>query len=176
VSYHDPRAFQPVFLDIEASGLDGWPIEVAWVEIDPDGSLRAESHLIRPEPDWDLQAWDNVAEQLHGISLAQLLREGRPAFQVAARVVECLDGRMVVSDAADRDTGWLRELLLTHADEIDIPVIDLLALVRRLDPPAALRLLQALQADAVLVHRAAQDATRLARAWMVAVGPVADAV
>ena len=60
----------PVFYDCEASGIEGFPIEVGWaLVVRPTRSIHSEAHLIRPAPSWDVQgAWDPKAEALHGIT------------------------------------------------------------------------------------------------------------
>jgi len=56
-------------------------IEIGWASIDTStGEIQSESHLVRPPLHWDMQpVWDPDAEKLHGISLKQLLAQGRPA-------------------------------------------------------------------------------------------------
>ena len=96
-----------VFLDFEASSLSkqSYPIEVAWVF--QDG--RAESHLIAPAPGWD--DWSATAEAIHGISRCRLLEEGEPHDQVAARMVEALDGHDLFASAPSWDGKWMSYLL-----------------------------------------------------------------
>jgi hypothetical protein len=96
-----------VFLDFEASSLAkrSYPIEVAWVFADG----RAESHLIRPAPGWT--DWDAEAEAIHGISFAQLQREGEPHDAVAARMVEQLSEHDLYASAPSWDAKWLNALL-----------------------------------------------------------------
>lgn len=102
---------EPVFYDCEASGLDGYPIEIGWAFIDPGtGTIVSESHLIRPPEEWPVEEnWDQTAESLHGIALAQLKLQGRPAWDVARRMNEVLDGRELFSDSL-QDEAWLRLL------------------------------------------------------------------
>lgn len=96
-----------VFLDFEASSLakKGYPIEIGWVF--EDGA--AESHLIRPAPQWT--DWDRSAEALHGISRARLEAEGTPHEVVARRMVEVLDGHSLYASAPSWDGKWLSVLL-----------------------------------------------------------------
>jgi hypothetical protein len=98
----------PVFYDCEASCIGGLPIEIGWASIDTSrGEIQSESHLVRPPLHWDMQpVWDPDAEKLHGISLEQLLAQGRPPFEVARRMNEVLAGRKLFSDGpADDDTS-----------------------------------------------------------------------
>ncbi|EQB07695.1 3'-5' exonuclease [Novosphingobium lindaniclasticum] len=98
-----------VFLDFEASSLAkrSYPIEVAWVFADG----RAESHLIRPPPEWT--DWDEEAEAIHGLARTLLEQEGEPHDQVAARMVEELSGHDLFASAPSWDAKWLNALLRT---------------------------------------------------------------
>lgn len=93
----------PAILDVEASGFGrgSYPIEVGFVL--PDG--RSHCILIRPQDDW--REWDVEAEQLHGISRAQLQTHGRGAFEVAQFLNDHLSGLTVYSDAWGNDQSWL---------------------------------------------------------------------
>lgn len=103
----------PVLLDIEASGLGrgSYPIEVGYVL--PDGS--SSCLLIRPQDDW--QCWDVNAEQLHGISRAQLLLRGVDVVNVAETLNRQLGGMTVYSDAWGNDQSWLA-LLFDRAERV----------------------------------------------------------
>jgi len=101
----------PAILDVEASGFGrgSYPVEVGFVL--PDG--RSHCRLIRPEAEW--LEWDDEAEQLHGISRAQLQKNGRSAFEVAQFLNDHLAGLTVYSDAWGNDQSWLA-LLFECAD------------------------------------------------------------
>lgn len=96
-----------VFVDFEASSLGrrSFPIEVGWAS--EDG--HEEDHLIRPAPDWD--DWMLEAEQIHGISLDLLQRDGVPHDLVARRMVEALSGNDLYASAPSWDGQWLSRLL-----------------------------------------------------------------
>lgn len=97
------------FLDFEASSLGqgSFPIEIGWMGEDGIG----ESHLIRPEPGWTEWSWES--EQVHGISRDMLAEHGKPAEEVARRVLEALrpERDVCISDAPDHDQYWLGMLL-----------------------------------------------------------------
>lgn len=100
------------FIDFEASSLlpGSFPIEVAWVDQHGVG----ESHLIRPAADWmseDGAEWDAVSEDVHGISLETLLRDGEDAGVVARRLVQAIGAAPAYSDATGYDGAWLETLL-----------------------------------------------------------------
>jgi DNA polymerase III epsilon subunit-like protein len=101
----------PVFYDCEASGLEGFPIEIGWAFFDAGtGTVESESHLVNPSPEWDVQSlWDPDAEALHGISLKHLRQHGQPAYSIARRMNQCLADRELFSDSP-MDEAWLKQL------------------------------------------------------------------
>ena len=96
-----------VFLDFEASSLGkrSTPVEVGWVF----ETGEAESHLIRPAPDWT--DWAEDAAAIHGLSRDRLLAEGTPHDVVARRMVERLTGHDLYATAPSWDGQWLSRLL-----------------------------------------------------------------
>ncbi|NHN88814.1 3'-5' exonuclease [Acetobacter conturbans] len=160
-----------IFLDNEASSLttDSYPIEIAWVR--QDGSN--ECFLIRPEPEWT--DWSEQAEALHGLSREQLMKEGHPASEVAARFLCDVKGARLVSDAPPFDRAWLEtlcgvagkttpvihpvleawvEALRTHEGSSAQEEAALLTRVRRMEESRRKRR-----------HRALPDAQELWRIW-----------
>lgn len=105
----DPRK-EPIFLDIEASSLDGiasYPIEIAW------GREKGEitSYLINPYgyPD-DWTDWDPSAQAVHGLSRYYLSQHGELPETVATIIETALGGRVVYTDEHSFDRFWLRRL------------------------------------------------------------------
>ena len=99
-----------VVIDIEASGFDGFPIEVGWC--DQDGN--SESHFIRPA--WNWTGWDIRAERVHGINHEYLATRGEPHEAVDKLIADMLarcrrKGVIVASDNPDYDCEWLVKLL-----------------------------------------------------------------
>jgi hypothetical protein len=95
-------------LDFEASSLsdDSYPIEVGWVLDDGSG----EGMLIRPAPGW--LEWDEAAAAIHGITRAELARDGVPYDQVCARIIGLFDaGHVLYASAPSWDGHWLSMLL-----------------------------------------------------------------
>lgn len=95
-------------IDFEASCLPrhgrSFPIEVGIA-----GNGRAESWLIRPHDDWAGWNWSEEAQELHGLSLEQIEREGRPAELVLELIAEAAgDCRMVADSMIDQ--YWLETL------------------------------------------------------------------
>jgi DNA polymerase III epsilon subunit-like protein len=165
----------PVFYDFEASGLNGFPIEIGWAYVEPKAiSIIAEGHLIRPALDWSAEdAWDENAEQLHGISVDQLWKRGEPADKIAARMNEQLGGRSLYADSPF-DEQWLSQLF--EATPLSPSFI-----VRRTAPDilarqfAAHHRLPATTVDRAIAfarihrpqrHRAAEDAAHWAAVWL----------
>ncbi len=95
------------FLDFEASGLgpDSYPIQVGWCGVDGIG----EEYFILPEAEWT--SWDYNAEAVHGITQGDLAIKGRPAAEVARRLVEAVGNYEVYSDTPGFDRMWLDLLL-----------------------------------------------------------------
>jgi hypothetical protein len=100
----------PVFYDFEASCLGGLPIEVGWAFVEPSSrEIHSEAHLIKPPPHWDMRpVWDPDAEKLHGISLRQLVRDGRSPQEIAGRMNQVLGGRELFADSPVDDERWLK--------------------------------------------------------------------
>ena len=96
------------FIDLEASGLNAqsWPIEVGWCFL--EGAPTA--HLVKPDSDWSLDAWDEKAEALHGVSQSVLLKKGLEPEQICLALNEALKDKKVYSDAPDWDGFWLYRL------------------------------------------------------------------
>ena len=160
------RDLQPVFIDFEASGLTGWPIEIGWAE-PVEGQIRVQSYLIRPDPTWDTQEWDDEAEALHGISQNLLVSQGMAAQDMARLTLQALEGRLLMSDAAAYDEKWLRQLLELQPLPSDLIVRDIAWLARHMDAGAQAAMLEILRQD-IPAHRAGPDAACLARAWQAA--------
>jgi hypothetical protein len=89
--------------------------------------MVTESHLVVPDPEWAIeQSWDSQAEQIHGITLEQLRREGEPAFNVARRMNEVLWNRDLFSDSP-LDRARLEQLFEVADIEMDFSIHDTLA-------------------------------------------------
>lgn len=102
-----------IFIDIEASSLaaDSWPIEVglAWIA---NGTVETWSSLIRPDPDWDEDAWSDQSADVHGIARREL--DAAPlSSDVAHELIDRIAGRIVVSDAPAFDHFWAEQLTET---------------------------------------------------------------
>jgi hypothetical protein len=162
----------PVFYDIEASSLDGFPIEIGWARADlASGTILSEGHLIRPPADWDVRGtWDASAASRHRIALDDLWRAGRPVLEIARRMNDSLRGTELFADSAF-DEAWLQQLF-------DAAGIDPEFTVRRTDPSVLIERLagdRAVYADAkrralrmaAPNHRAEADARHWAALWAI---------
>jgi len=107
-----PLAVLP--LDCEASSLHrslSWPVEVGWSEADwDDGRLLAgpEAHLVKPAAGWT--DWSVKSQQIHGIPLGQLHRDGKSARIVAERLLDAARGKVVLVTHRE-DVFWLQRLM-----------------------------------------------------------------
>jgi hypothetical protein len=151
----------PAFLDFEASGFQGYPIEVAWSV--PDGSI--ESHLIRSAPGW--VDWDPEAAAVHGITREVLKAEGRSVHEVASRLNATLRGLAVYTDAPAFDERWCRRLFEAAAVEIEFSFRQAFLVIP--DVPGRMsELYKAARALAGPAHRAAADVRFLVELWRLA--------
>ena len=111
----------PTLIDFEASCLPSYgqsfPIEVALAGTDASSC----NWLIRPDPQWEYWDWSEEAEALHGISRAQLEREGMPAAQVLEELIVAARGCDVYADA-DLDAYWLETLALACGKDVPFPI------------------------------------------------------
>ncbi len=105
----EPPARPYALIDFEASCLpeygQSFPIEVALARVD-GGSVQ---WLIRPAPQWRYWDWSDEAQALHGLTRAQIEREGTPAAQVMAELNAAAAGYHIFADA-DLDAFWLETL------------------------------------------------------------------
>jgi hypothetical protein len=165
----------PVFFDFEASGPEGVPIEVGWAYAD-DALQRvvSEAHLIRPDPDWDIEGcWDQDAERVHGIRLDTVLKSGRPVFEVARRLSGALAGRVLFSDSGF-DEAWLDQLFEAAGTDRTFEVrrtspdvlIEQLAAQAGLPSSDYLQLVIESDRNEPIKHRAKDDARHRAFLWL----------
>jgi hypothetical protein len=143
----------PVFYDIEASSLEGFPIEIGWARADlASGTIVSEGHLIRPPADWDLRGtWDQSAASRHRITLDELWRLGRPVHEIARRMNQSVGGSELFADSPF-DEPWLRQLFEAAGIEPEFSV-------RATDPSV---LIGALARDRAAYVEAKRKALRIA--------------
>lgn len=139
------------FIDFEASGIapNSYPIEVAVVF--PDGEYQA---LIQPATYWD--HWSYDAQDMHQITREQLVNEGTPAIQVAQRMNELFDGKILCSDNP-ADCFWLDVLYEAAGIEATFEVKPIEVFIGREAATEALTLRPPFR-----VHRALGDTRALA--------------
>lgn len=152
-----------ITIDFEASCLPchgrSFPIEVGIAGADG----RSRSWLIRPHDDWTGWDWTAEAQSLHGLTRAQLDRDGVPADRVLAELTAAVGGRRVIADSY-LDATWLGTLAnaagtvppicIGHIEE----VIDQLGA----DDAAIARAESLVNARSFTRHRAGGDAQWLA--------------
>jgi len=131
--------------------------------------------LIKPPTGWPVkERWDRAAERLHGIALVQLLRDGRPAWEIARRMNAVLGGRELFSDAL-QDAVWLRLLFGAAGFEPDFSIrrndarilISQAAADRGLDETTYARAEASAAELEPRLHRAEADARHLAFVWNI---------
>jgi hypothetical protein len=110
MTMNSERSHRTAVIDVEASGLGPgtYPIEVAWGFADND---QADSFLISPADDWLINGvWTDEAEQLHQISISELISSGKSVHDVAQALNAALAGCRVLTDNPAIDADWLRLL------------------------------------------------------------------
>ena len=105
-----------IILDFEASGLNGYPIEIAWSSLDA-GILGC--FLIKPIEAWRSAPWS--AEAIHGITKAELATNGVAPRDVAEAFKASIGDRTIYSDAPTFDGRWLQ--MLSEATGIRLPCV-----------------------------------------------------
>lgn len=161
----------PIILDIEASGFGSgsYPIEVGVAM--PDGRLHV--WLIRPHEDWT--HWQDSAEQVHGISRAQLQQHGQSLREVADELNELLAGKTVYSDGWGVDRGWLA--LLFH-DAGVLQGFKLDAIYSLLDEDEleqwGANRESVLGLTGLIPHRAGTDALIIQKTYLYTIDPTVD--
>ncbi len=160
----------PVTIDFEASCLPcrgrSFPIEVGIA----DAAGNCRSWLIRPHRLWQDWTWAEDAEALHGISRAELERDGRPAWQVLAELGAIAGDRSLIADSW-LDADWLATLSEAAGFAPAFRIHHIASILDELSPALAQarKAEERLAAMAFRRHRAAQDARYLAL-WIAALG------
>lgn len=153
-------------LDFEASSLAGWPIEIGVSQLIA-GTARTWSLLIGPAADWPLTEWSEIAERVHGVARGEF-DHAPGAAEVVAGFLRCVGDRVILSDAPEYESKWLR-LLFAAASRRDTPrVEDYHAVTFRLfeaDPAGLDRVYEYLTWHPA-PHRAGPDAEGMVRAWL----------
>jgi hypothetical protein len=124
-----PKRF--FFLDIEASAIDGYPIEVGWAILpacfdgDPSDLIQSDAVLIRPPQAWidnEAYPWDPQAEALHGISLGDLMSKGLPISECCQTLEGALAEKAVWCNSKTADRDWLEILFAEHTNSMRMPI------------------------------------------------------
>lgn len=156
----------PAFIDLEASGLSdkSWPIEVGWGFA--EGAPR--TLLIRPHETWRRSAWDPKAEDLHGVSIAELERDGTEPKEVCRILNAALDGVTVYSDALDWDGFWLYRLYSVGGVKPSFTLRDFSYAMNALPPERIESVIARADAEAPRRHRAGPDVANMQALYRLA--------
>ena len=147
---------KPIILDVEASGLhpDSYPIQIGWVEL---GGNAFDSFYIRPHYSWTY--WSVLAEDVHGISIETLDKEGLTPEEACDRLIRRLGDRSIYTDQPAFDGFWLDRLFETVEYKTRLRECQHVSrLVKADQAPALLDALTGLN----LIHDALDDARRIA--------------
>lgn len=166
-----------LLLEIEVSShslTDSYPIEAAWLQIDPDTGEpldELESVLIRPAPGWT--DWSPEHERAHRIRRELIEKRGKPTSVVALRLLAAARAcDAVVVSSSPWVEGSLRRLL--EAAVLDPYAIRVETVPRALSRVAGLPMPLAAQLVAEITpylprlkHRAGADLLRSRALWQL---------
>ncbi len=155
------------FIDLEASGLGArsWPIEVGWCF----PGRKPQSFLIKPAADWAMEAWDEEAEALHGVTRKVLDLEGDTPNTVCAALNAALTGFTVYSDAPDWDGFWLYRLFESGGVKKTFALTDFSEALRDVAPEALEGLVAKASKIAPHRHRTNDDVLHMKALYELAV-------
>lgn len=117
------------FIDVEASGWNGVPVEVGWATLPanfstPEAAVRSDGFLVRPAGRWLADPtieWNPSAERLHGINRETLMAEGLAVERCLEILSTELAGRAVWCDSRGLDQAWLEVLWAEPAGVMGLP-------------------------------------------------------
>jgi DNA polymerase III epsilon subunit-like protein len=158
-----PNSF--LIIDIEASGLHqtSFPIEVAWT----GPNTPTQSFLIKPDASWAMADWDDAAQDIHNISLAEIMRDGVDPKIIIKALLSDAAGKTIISDGVAFDQNWLRMLFEAAGQPHTIMLQDFTSWLGqqakhlKLNPTQLIKTLQQFEEEHHPVHRAADDVERL---------------
>jgi hypothetical protein len=169
-SLNEPDAAPLAFIDLEASGFgpSSWPVEVGWAF----EAGAATSLLIKPHATWTDKYWDGAAQRLHGLSRADLDRDGLDPAIVCRRLNDALAGVRVQSDLLEWDSYWLFRLYSAAGAKQAFALEDFGLLMLPLARGREKALLARAAETAPRRHRAGADALHLQTLYRLAAAPV----
>ena len=165
-----PRTKRLAFIDVEASGLNegSFPIEIGWAVL----GGTAGGLLIRPDATWLHDAWDELAEEQHGISWTALLDTGLPTDEVVACLSQVLPaGTLALTDAFEWDSYWVECLFDVAPQARRFQLGDFWRSLAIATDSAGVATARRLDAIIPRAHRARQDAEHLRDLWIQCVHP-----
>ncbi len=163
------------FFDFESSGLgpESFPTELGWAILTGPGTVETGSALIRPEPAWLAVpgCWSIQSQIVTGITRAMLESDGLPASEALERFRVAVGSRLLVSDAPEFDGHWLQQLAMAAMVDWPLlrPIVEYYSVMGQVaDGVDILMAENTARQHWPNRHRAADDAGRLAWAFMIA--------
>jgi len=168
------------WIDFEASrlGEGSFPTEVGWAIV-AGGAVVSGACLIKLTPAWLAvpNAWSDASEQLTGITLDMLDRDGVPPTEVVSILTAALQGRLLLSDNQAFDGWWFGALFRAAGVSTATWMIgDTTQALEYAAAKAGLRRIDRMEIDLAAFkdsptkHRAEPDARRLAVRWGIIAG------
>lgn len=108
LDYLNTEIEKPIFIDFEASSINGYPIQVAYGSCEED----LKCFLIKPLTSWNNaeHLWSFDSQEIHGFSKNHINEYGINAKSVAREVSDDLNGKAIYADSK-ADMTWLYMLL-----------------------------------------------------------------
>ncbi len=99
---------KPIFIDFEASSINGFPLQVAYGSCEED----LKYFLIKPLAEWNNEEhlWSFDSQEIHGFSKRYINEYGINPESVAREVSDDLNGKVIYADSK-ADMAWLNMLL-----------------------------------------------------------------
>lgn len=164
-----------IFIDLEASGLHGFPTEVGWCKVNVDRTLTSGAMLICVD-EWldDFAAWDLDAEALTGITREMLVADGHHPREAAAWLNAALAGTVGCCDHHG-DKHWTAEIFRVARLQADFVLADTILAYEgpEIDRVAFNAACDRIDAVAPKQHRAESDAVHLATLYVMSLRPSA---
>jgi hypothetical protein len=118
------------FIDLEASGLseNSFPLEIGWTK---DG-VNFKDYFIKPESDWDRNSWSQVAENLHGIHLADVEYSGLLCEDIAKEMNSDLQEFLLLSDSVTHDIKWVNMIFAAAKIERKFKIVSIESFLKKM--------------------------------------------
>lgn len=172
VSFRARRLSRVTFVDVEASGFKGYPIQVGWAIVGSETEekpIKTGALFVRHDP-WldDENQWDPAAEAVHRIPRSLLRERGLSVSAVAEDLNRRFENQVLFSDYVPGDEPWIERIFKEAAVERRFWVADVAIPMATVDEMAYDYAERMIDGIAPHTHRADEDAFRWAKLYDMA--------